>query len=177
MFNDFVKQLVQAGFLYILLALVAFLYMWIDSRHEMLKSWYTSNSVERSIFLGFVFSIITSTVMIIDNLLFVDKIVELSGVFFVVNLAATILFGPIIEEIIYRGMVIDFLIRWLGKILSVLISAVLFSLFHIPENFLDFLFVVIAGLFFGMLYTIEKNLIAPTVAHSITNIAVVVFIR
>jgi len=177
MFSDFVKQLVQAGFLYILIALVAFLYMWIDSKGGTLKKWYTSDNAGRSIFVGFVFSIITSTVMIIDNLLFVGKIVELSGVFFLVNVTATVIFGPIIEEIIYRGVVIDFLIRWLGRVLSVLISAVLFSLVHIPENFVDFLFVLIAGLFFGILYTIEKNLIAPTVAHSFTNIAVLVFIR
>ena len=111
--------------------------------------------------------------MIIDNRLFIEVIVELHGIFFIANLVTAVVFGPFIEELIFRGVVID----TFSKILSMLLSAVIFSLVHIPGNFVDFLLVFIVGLCFGILYASVGNLISSTVAHSITNIAVFIFIR
>lgn len=177
MFCDFVKNMVQADFFHIIITLLIFLYMWIEYKVDVFKKWYTSDKLLNSIFLGVVFSIITSTVMIIDNLLFVGDIIELRGMFFIVNLCALVLFGPFIEELIYRGVIIDFLNKRVNKTMSVPASAVIFSLAHIPNNFADFSFIFVVGLCFGILYVIEGNLISSTIAHSISNIAVFIFIR
>lgn len=151
--------------------------MWIEYGVAVFKKWYTSDSVLNVIFLGIVFSIVTSTVMIIDNLLFVEEIIELKGASFIVNLAVAVLFGPFIEELIYRGIIIDFFSKWAGKTIAIPVSAFLFSLAHIPINFVDFLLVFIVGLCFGILYAVARNLISSTIAHSISNIAVFIFIR
>ncbi len=177
MINDFVKKMILSDFFYIIITPLIFLYICIEYNVDVFKRWYSSEKLLNSIILGFLFAVITSFVMIIDNLLFVEEIVELRGAVFVVNLAARVLFGPVIEEIIYRGVIIDFLNRRVRRTISVPVSAIIFSLAHIPINFVDFLLIFVAGLCFGILYAMEKNLISCTIAHSISNIAVFIFIR
>jgi membrane protease YdiL (CAAX protease family) len=177
MFNSFVKDVTLVDIFYILLAVLISLYMWIEYGVDVFKKWYGSDNVISVIFLGIVFSILTSIVMILDNILFVGEIVELKGVSFVINLAASVVFGPFIEELIYRGVIMDFLGKWTGKALAIPVSALLFSLAHIPINIVDFMLVFVVGICFGILYTLTRNLIGSTIAHSISNIAVFIFIR
>lgn len=163
--------------LYIGVTLLIFLLMWIEYGADKLKKWYTSRNLLQSVFLGIVLSIVTSFVMIIDNLLFVETIVEARGALLFVNIIVAVLFGPFIEELVYRGVIIDILGRWFRAVISVPASAVLFSLVHVPGNVVDFLLIFVIGLCFGIVYSIDGNLIPSTIAHSLSNIAVFIFIR
>ncbi len=176
-FNRFVKEVTFVDIFYILLAVLISLYIWIEYGAHVFKKWYGGDNVVSVIFLGCVFSILTSIMMILDNILFVGEIVELKGASFFINLAASVVFGPFIEELIYRGVIMDFLEKWTGKAMAIPVSALLFSLAHIPINIVDFMLVFVVGTCFGILYAITGNLIASTIAHSISNIAVFIFIR
>ena len=176
-FGDQARNMMQAGFFHIILTILIFTYMLTEYHIDVFKRWYSGDRLFTSIILGVLFSGITSILMIIDNRLFIEVIVELHGIFFIANLVTAVIFGPFIEELIFRGVVIDTFSKIFGKALSMLLSAVIFSLVHFPGNFVDFLLVFLVGLCFGILYASVGNLISSTVAHSITNIAVFIFIR
>lgn len=163
--------------LYIAVAILIFSLMWREYGAVRLKKWYKSRNILQSIFLGVFLSIITSFVMIIDNLLYVEKTVEPDGMFLAVNIIVAVLLGPVIEELVYRGVIIDILGRWFRGFVCVAASALLFSLVHIPEGFVDFLLVFLVGICFGVVYIIDGNLIPSTIAHSLSNAAVLIFIK
>ena len=57
--------------------------------------------------------------------------------FFILTLISIILFAPIIEEFIFRGFILNYLKKWMGRWGSILLSSTLFSLFHLfffPEH-------------------------------------------
>jgi hypothetical protein len=163
--------------LYIAIAFLIFSIMWGEYGAERLKKWYKSRNILQSIFLGIFLSIVTSFVMIIDNLLYVEKTVELRGALLAVNITVAVLLGPVIEELVYRGVIIDILGRWFSSFVCVGASALVFSLVHIPEGFVDFLLVFLVGVCFGVVYIVDGNLIPSTIAHSLSNAAVLIFIR
>jgi membrane protease YdiL (CAAX protease family) len=78
---------------------------------------------------------------------------------------------------VYRGVIIDILGRWFSSFVCVGASALVFSLVHIPEGFVDFLLVFLVGVCFGVVYIVDGNLIPSTIAHSLSNAAVLIFIR
>jgi len=112
--------------------------MWIEYGFSKLKRWYKSQNILFSIFLGLFLSILTSFVMIVYNLLFVETIVKAGVVFIAINIIVTVLIGPIIEELVYRGVIIDILEKWFRSLLCIVASSILFSLGHIPNNIIDF---------------------------------------
>jgi len=106
--------------------------------------------------------------MIVYNLLFVETIVKAGVVFIAINIIVTVLIGPIIEELVYRGVIIDILEKWFRSLLCIVASSILFSLGHIPNNIIDF---------FGIAYKVDGTLIPSTIAHSLSNVVVFIFIR
>jgi len=141
--------------------------MWIEYGFSKLKRWYKSQNILFSIFLGLFLSILTSFVMIVYNLLFVETIVKAGVVFIAINIIVTVLIGPIIEELVYRGVIIDILEKWFRSLLCIVASSILFSLGHIPNNIIDF----------GIVYKVDGTLIPSTIAHSLSNVVVFIFIR
>jgi len=139
--------------------------MWIEYGFSKLKRWYKSQNILFSIFLGLFLSILTSFVMIVYNLLFVETIVKAGVVFIAINIIVTVLIGPIIEELVYRGVIIDILEKWFRSLLCIVASSILFSLGHIPNNIIDFA------------YKVDGTLIPSTIAHSLSNVVVFIFIR
>ncbi|MFW6139564.1 MAG: CPBP family intramembrane glutamic endopeptidase [Spirochaetota bacterium] len=59
---------------------------------------------------------------------------------------------------------------------SIPISAAIFSLAHLPGNALDFFLVFVVRVCFGILYMADRNLIPSTIAHSLSNLSVFIFI-
>lgn len=163
--------------LYVGVTLLIFFLMWIEFGLEKLRGWFKSQNLLRSIFLGVFLSVITSFVMVIDNLLYVEKPVKLGSALLAINIIVAVLLGPVIEELVYRGVIIDILGRWFRGFVCVTASALIFSLVHIPEGFIDFLLVFLVGICFGVVYIIDGNLIPSTIAHSLSNVAVLIFIK
>ncbi|GEM_PF-562189 len=79
---------------------------------------------------------------------------------------------PIFEEWVFRCILIDELVRWRGsKILAVVLSTVLFSLFHLsnPGTYLGYTVPLIpAGLLLGLCY-LRTGLGGAIIAHSSYN--------
>lgn len=82
------------------------------------------------------------------------------------------IFIPIIEEILFRGVILEFFEKRWGMIMGVIASSLLFGLMHVPSIssmvFLPIYFSLGAVLAFIYLKT-NKNIMVPIVAHIINN--------
>jgi membrane protease YdiL (CAAX protease family) len=92
---------------------------------------------------------------------------KLSGAALGIGISAALLnaFG---EEIIFRGMLLPALSRYLGTILVLIVQAFVFSAYHLfPLQNSVFLFIM--GIVFGLGYLWSGSLLTPVLAHLIEN--------
>ncbi len=83
--------------------------------------------------------------------------------------AATVLFAPIVEEVIFRGLVYTRLCRGMKAGIAALISAVIFGLVH--GTLLHLIYTVPMGLLLCLYYEKYRSLWAPIVFHMSFNLA------
>ena len=76
--------------------------------------------------------------------------------------------APLAEEIIFRGIILEGLMKKYSSITSVIISSVFFMLFHLPWYNMPFSFVM--SLFLGWIYIKTQSIGNTIILHSITNI-------
>lgn len=79
-----------------------------------------------------------------------------------------VVWAPVVEEVMFRGVLYTFLrprVRWFG---AVLITAAVFGLVH-PYTTAGLVQVAVGGVVFGLLREWRGSLIAPMVAHALHN--------
>ena len=79
--------------------------------------------------------------------------------------------APLTEEILFRGIILKGLASRYSPTKAILISAILFSLFHL--NPYQFFAAFVMGLFLGYLYFRMKSILPCILAHSFSNLLVV----
>jgi membrane protease YdiL (CAAX protease family) len=79
--------------------------------------------------------------------------------------------GPIVEELIFRGLALGWLQRLMPFWLAALISSVLFGLAH--EQGPHIILAAVLGLVFAFLYRRAGSLWAPIAGHIVNNVAAV----
>lgn len=87
-------------------------------------------------------------------------------------MVTVILIGPIREELVFRGLIFANLKKWNKDIISMLISASLFSLLHLPFNHLrvtDFLVYFMSGIVFAHFYKKTRSISWVILLHIIWN--------
>ena len=84
--------------------------------------------------------------------------------FFLMVIAA-----PILEELIFRGIILDGLLKKYSPIDSILISSFLFGLVHL--NPWQFVTGLIIGIFSGWVYYRTKNLLLSIIIHASANLS------
>ena len=80
--------------------------------------------------------------------------------------------GPIIEELLYRGIFMNFFWNQKGRmydVLAVLSSGLLFGLLHEPQLSLYLVVYSAIGVFLGMLYLKTKDIRCNMIAHILYN--------
>jgi hypothetical protein len=83
--------------------------------------------------------------------------------------------APVIEELIFRGVIMHGLMRNYSKFTAVFISALLFALFHL--NPWQFPATFILGLVLGILMLRTRNIYLCIIGHAINNGLVLVSIQ
>ena len=71
------------------------------------------------------------------------------------------------EEFLFRGLVLGNLLPY-GKTVSVMGSALLFAAMH--QNFSQFLYTFVAGIFLGLLYAESRSIWPSTIVHMLNNL-------
>jgi len=83
-------------------------------------------------------------------------------------------FVAIGEELLFRGLIQRSLSSAFGWKWGVFIASLLFAVMHLTwRSIPELIFVFVAGLIFGLLYYRTKSLVAPIVAHGVTNVVLV----
>jgi hypothetical protein len=80
---------------------------------------------------------------------------------------------PILEELVYRGIVCKQLYQWYGTKLAVFVSALLFGLMHF--NMVQCLYGFLVGAVLAFVYLKTSRLWVVMVAHGLTNFTVLFF--
>lgn len=91
----------------------------------------------------------------------------LSGSGFIFNLIATVLIAPVMEEFIFRKLIIDRTMKY-GESVSVWISALLFGLYH--GNIFQLFYAFLLGAIFAFIYVKTGNLKYCIFFHSTINL-------
>ena len=76
--------------------------------------------------------------------------------------------APILEELIFRGVMLDGLLKSYSPIKSILISSIFFGLVHL--NPWQFVAALVIGIFSGWVYYHTRNLMFSIVIHLVNNL-------
>lgn len=82
------------------------------------------------------------------------------------------LISPLVEEAIFRGIIFNRMKRVFPRILAIIVSAMLFGMFH--GNFIQGLYGFLMGLLMVWFYDRYKHFGAPVIIHIVANISVFV---
>lgn len=90
-------------------------------------------------------------------------------------------FVPLAEEILFRGLLQNWLMRYISPFLAVVVASLIFSAFHLTTeqgatNFPIFSSLFILSCFLGYFYKQEKTLLAPVFLHGLFNLTTIIFI-
>jgi len=83
------------------------------------------------------------------------------------NLVLVVLIGPVIEEMLLRGIILDGFLRQYSPVKSIFWSSLIFGLLHL--NPWQFFGAFIAGLLMGYIYWKTRSLIACIFIHMVNN--------
>ena len=104
-----------------------------------------------------------------------DPIIELNSAF-ANNAFATIIYVailiPIVEELFFRGMIITFLSNATHAAIAVLISALVFALFHIDPTFFSInqaIYIFCLGTVFGIASMTTRSIWPGVLMHTLNN--------
>lgn len=78
------------------------------------------------------------------------------------------LFVPVVEEILYRQMVYEAVAEWFGDLLAIVLSALLFALFH--GNIVQFLYALVLGICLGLVRANFSSVLVPILGHISANL-------
>ncbi len=84
-----------------------------------------------------------------------------------VFIASAILIGPLLEELMFRGLILQGFLRRYTVKKAVVVSALLFAVFH--GNAFQFIPALTAGLLFGWWYARTGSLVSCIFGHAINN--------
>ncbi len=77
--------------------------------------------------------------------------------------------SPILEELIFRGIILDSLLKKHSPTKSILISSLIFGITHLDPT--QFVFGLIIGSFSGWVYYKARSIAFPILIHSVANLA------
>ena len=77
--------------------------------------------------------------------------------------------GPVMEELIFRGIILDGLLKNYAPLKSILISSLLFGIVHL--NPWQFVTALIIGIFSGWVYYKTRSLLASIIIHASVNLS------
>lgn len=80
---------------------------------------------------------------------------------------------PVLEEIVFRGIIASLLYQWYGYAVSMIISSLFFGIFHF--NIVQFLYSFIMGLFLSFSIDKTRKIWIPIVSHCLLNLSVIIF--
>ena len=85
-----------------------------------------------------------------------------------------LLLGPILEESFFRGCLLPLLAQTTGSVPAVILTALLFALFHQPSNLAHWVSFTATGVAYGWIRIASRSTIAVALMHATYNLALFV---
>jgi membrane protease YdiL (CAAX protease family) len=85
----------------------------------------------------------------------------------------SLVFGPILEESLFRGCLLPVLERSGGKLVAVVVTALLFALFHGPVNAAHWFWLTATGIAYGWMRIGSESTSASALMHASYNLALI----
>ena len=103
---------------------------------------------------------------------------NLTGIsYFIMRILYGSLIAPIVEELVFRGLLMTALSKFKKYYIDVVVSSTLFSLIHVLQYgwvLTDFIVYAGAGLLFGMLFRYTRSVYWPMALHILWNTFLIV---
>ena len=108
----------------------------------------------------------------------VKEAANLTGIsYFITRILYGSLIAPIVEELVFRGLLMTALAKFKTYYVDVIVSSTLFSLIHVLQYgwvLTDFIIYAGAGMLFGMLFRYTRSVYWPTALHILWNTFLIV---
>ena len=86
-----------------------------------------------------------------------------------------VVLGPILEESLFRGCLLPVLAQTTGTTSAVIITAVLFALFHGPTNVVHWISFTATGVAYGWMRVASRSTTAAAIMHAAYNLSLFLF--
>ena len=86
-----------------------------------------------------------------------------------------LILGPLLEESLFRGCLLPILAQTVGTIPAVIVTAVLFALFHGPTNLAHWVSFTATGVAYGWMRVASRSTTAPALMHAAYNLSLYLF--
>ena len=149
--------------------------------YKVFKKYKEKNNFKiKNIFIPIAFGvsiclIYNITIFELNNIFHFTNKFETSNIPIIVQIICSGLLGPILEELLFRGIVYNKLKEFNKPMTSIIISSVIFSLFH--SNIVDAIYAF--GVSFILIYMYEKykTLKAPIITHICLNTTIILMLN
>ena len=81
-----------------------------------------------------------------------------------------LLLGPVLEESLFRGCLLPLLAQTTGSGMAVILTAILFALFHNPPNLAHWVSFTATGVAYGWIRVASRSTTAGAVMHTTYNL-------
>lgn len=104
------------------------------------------------------------------------KISTAGPLHFIIALISILVFAPLVEEFLFRGLLQNCLKNIFGVKKSIIFTSAIFALFHYAEaqgvsNFTIIISLFVLSLFVGFAYEKQRSLLSPIMLHALFNVA------
>ena len=82
-----------------------------------------------------------------------------------------VVLGPILEESVFRGCLLPVLTQTTGNLAAVILTALLFALFHQPANLVHWVSFTATGVAYGWIRVASRSTTAGALMHATYNLA------
>lgn len=92
-----------------------------------------------------------------------------SSLYFILFVLILMFVGPILEELVFRGILINLFFKDQFKWLAILVSGLVFSSMHLSDSVASFLLYFLMGAIFAFAYTRKRNIRDSILIHILNN--------
>lgn len=152
-----------------LVILLPFLYKKVDKPKNK-----TSN-IPLLIIIGVLFSLGFNLLLYGLNIIFnFTNVFDAADTNIVVTIVSVGIIGPILEELVFRGITYNRLKLVTSKKTAMIVTGLLFGIFH--GNINQFIYVFIFNVLLIYSYEDEKNILAPIIMHISANVGTIILL-
>ena len=129
-----------------------------------------------SIVLGITLSLTYNIILFgLNNLYHFTNKFEVSTIPIIIQIICSGILGPILEELVFRGIVYNKLKTFNKPMISIILTSVIFALFH--SNIIDAIYAFIVSFILIYIYEKYKTLKAPILMHISLNTTIILMLN